>query len=99
MRASRVSLTRWWHKYIDGMNPDDPRRRQIAGYFRNTQIDPYKLPKELYDDYRRYFLTELNWIAAGKPAEAWANVVQRRRHEISDLRRMYPLETSLSRNA
>jgi hypothetical protein len=95
IRCSRLSLTRWWHKYIDGVNPDDPPRRQIAEYFRTAKIDPYKLPKELYDDYRRYYLTELNWFTQGKSPEAWQNVRNKRKHQISDLKHSYPLETSL----
>ena len=89
-------MTSWWHKYIDGINPDDPPRRQLSAFFRETEIDPYKLPKELYDDYRRYYLTELHWSVQGKETDAWKNVLSKRKHHIYDLKCIYPLDNSSS---
>jgi hypothetical protein len=94
--SARRFGTKWWTKYIDGVNPDDPPRRELAELLRTNRIDPYKLPKELYDDYRRYYLTELNWLSNGDTTKAWQGVVTKRKHAIADMQSQFPLEKSFS---
>ena len=48
---------------MEGRNPDDWPRADTASFFRAQGLDPLKMKKELLDDYRRFYLTEMNWHA------------------------------------
>ena len=92
----RRFFTSWWHKYVDGRNPDDWARADTAQFFRQQGIDPYLLKKETFDDFRKYFLMERNWFvpesAEDKNSVAFANLLKKRKTQIDELREEYTLE-------
>lgn len=62
----RRRFTSWWHKYVDGRNPDSPIGAQVSGFLRGDGINPYRLPRDDLETLRRYYLRELRWEATLK---------------------------------
>ena len=94
LRQRRL-FTSWWTKYVDGRNPDDWARADTAKFFRQQGIDPYLVKKEALDDFRKYYLTEINWFVAesadNKQQLAFENLAKKRQQQLTEYRQDYPL--------
>ena len=91
----RRFFTSWWQKYVDGRNPDDWARADTAKFFRIHGIDPYLVKKEALDDFRKYYLMEMNWFvgetAENKQQLAFENLAKKRQPQLLEFRGEYPL--------
>ena len=93
--AQRRLFTSWWHKYVYGRNPDDWPRADTAMFFEAQGIDPISVGKEVIEDYRRYYMTEMNYFAPEGSREdkrpgAFARLAQKRRVQLRELRESCP---------
>jgi len=90
----RRFFTSWWQKFVEGKNPDDWARADTAIFFRAEGIDPILLKKELLDDFRKYYLTEMNWFipetAENRREIAFANLKRKKAPVLEELKREFP---------
>mmetsp|Transcript_96754 Transcript_96754/g.216621 ORF Transcript_96754/g.216621 Transcript_96754/m.216621 type:complete len:130 (+) Transcript_96754:64-453(+) len=62
-------FTNWWQRSVDGVNPDNPNYAAVAAFLRAEGIDPYRLPRDELDEFRKNFLTQLRWFAKAEAEE------------------------------
>merc|ERR1712190_154964 len=66
-------FTNWWHRYVDGRNPDNPHAAAVSAFLREEGIDPYLLPRDEIEDLRKKYLTQVRWFAKDEESqEAWS---------------------------
>ncbi|CAJ1402884.1 unnamed protein product [Effrenium voratum] len=97
------SFTSWWHRWVDGKNPDNPQAAEVSDWLREQKIDPYLIPRDEIEDWRRQYLMRKHYpeydVDKTKPeaeqqAEAedpWGRLCKRKGHVVQRWQRMYPL--------
>jgi hypothetical protein len=96
-RITRQANTKWWYRYIDGLNPDDPPRKELSKFFRSENINPYSMSREIFDDWRKKYLQEFNWyVKTGstrdeKYVEATRLIKEKKQKELEKLKKSYSL--------
>eukprot|EP00747_Dinoflagellata_sp_TGD_P081898 gnl/TRDRNA2_/TRDRNA2_161486_c0_seq2.p1 gnl/TRDRNA2_/TRDRNA2_161486_c0~~gnl/TRDRNA2_/TRDRNA2_161486_c0_seq2.p1 ORF type:complete len:146 (+),score=26.47 gnl/TRDRNA2_/TRDRNA2_161486_c0_seq2:49-486(+) len=68
VRPQSRRFTSWWHRWVDGKNPDNPHAVTIASFLRSEGIDPYELPRDEIEELRKNYLTELRFFVSNKDA-------------------------------
>mmetsp|Transcript_127387 Transcript_127387/g.407731 ORF Transcript_127387/g.407731 Transcript_127387/m.407731 type:complete len:136 (-) Transcript_127387:64-471(-) len=94
--GQRRTFTNWWHKWVDGKNPDSPPAVVVSKFLRSEGIDPYRLPRDELEDFRNKFLMEARWFAKaedddGKYGEACELLKAKRSAILDQWRDQHPL--------
>eukprot|EP00933_Yihiella_yeosuensis_P010697 TRINITY_DN117494_c0_g1_i1.p1 TRINITY_DN117494_c0_g1~~TRINITY_DN117494_c0_g1_i1.p1 ORF type:complete len:140 (-),score=19.28 TRINITY_DN117494_c0_g1_i1:151-570(-) len=95
----RQSFTSWWHKWVDGKNPASPNASRLSNFLRQEGIDPYLLPRDEIEDFRKKYLTVLNWDESVKKVEdeegqaekAWELLQQKKGNLLTKWKGLYKL--------
>ncbi|CAJ1452807.1 unnamed protein product [Effrenium voratum] len=89
--------------WVDGKNPDNPQAAEVSDWLREQKIDPYLIPRDEIEDWRRQYLMRKHYpeydVDKTKPeaeqqAEAedpWGRLCKRKGHVVQRWQRMYPL--------
>ncbi|KAF4674916.1 Gamma-aminobutyric acid receptor-associated protein-like 2 [Perkinsus chesapeaki] len=101
--TSSRSFSSWWHKWVDGTNPEDWTRKATANFLRSQKIDPYILEQADLENWRRWFMTEVQYFAGDREAVPLKERIEKARElaaskhqaKLDKLRRHYPLEQDL----
>lgn len=95
----RRCFTSWWAKWVEGVNPENPSARTVFRYLKAESIDPYLLPRDQLDLFRKYFLMKRNYPKPmemrEKPDEerderAWEELKEWKVGEIKEWKTLYP---------
>ncbi|CAE8611094.1 unnamed protein product [Polarella glacialis] len=95
----RQPFTNWWHRWVDGKNPDSPNGAAVARFLREEGVNPYMVPRDELEDFRKHYLTQLNWFAKAegeaREAEAWGILKEKKGHVLVKWQSLYkqPEET------
>eukprot|EP00931_Biecheleriopsis_adriatica_P004485 TRINITY_DN106143_c0_g1_i1.p2 TRINITY_DN106143_c0_g1~~TRINITY_DN106143_c0_g1_i1.p2 ORF type:complete len:139 (+),score=22.12 TRINITY_DN106143_c0_g1_i1:1-417(+) len=92
----RRPFTNWYKKWVDGQNPSSPNAAAVARLLRSEGVDPYLIPRDELEDFRKQYLTQLNWFAKAedqreKEDEAWTKLQEKKGHLVARWKGMYKL--------
>ncbi|EER12614.1 autophagy 8i, putative [Perkinsus marinus ATCC 50983] len=94
------------HKHItqavengNGSNPEDWTRKATANFLRSQKIDPYILEQADLENWRRWFMTEVQYFAGDREKVSLKERIEKARElaatkhqaKLDKLRRHYPL--------
>ncbi|CAL1132127.1 unnamed protein product [Cladocopium goreaui] len=99
-------FTNWWQKWVDGKNPDNPKNALVSRLLRQEFIDPYKIPRDELEDFRRQYLFRYEypeWEAGDNKStadmeseeykqDAWERLRRKKGHIMERWKGLYALQ-------
>uniref|UniRef100_A0A7S0ZQL3 Uncharacterized protein n=1 Tax=Noctiluca scintillans TaxID=2966 RepID=A0A7S0ZQL3_NOCSC len=96
---SQRFFTNWWHRYVDGENPDRPHGAVVSNWLRTKGVDPYLMPRDETEDIRKCYLTEYRYFTKKgdgdwmeRSATAFKLLEQKQGWRVKDWLQQYPLK-------